>query len=94
MKNQIYLGDERFVEKMQQQLAADAPLGDIHALHTRPVAKPLADYARKHKTRDEAIIAAYRSGGYSQKQIADYFELHYSWVSRVVKKSEQERIKA
>jgi len=49
------------------------------------VAKPLADYARKFKTRDEAIVAAHRSGGYSQKAIADYFELHYSTVSKIIK---------
>lgn len=85
LKNQIYLGDDQFVATMQKRLTDDASLDDIPALHKRPVAKPLADYARKHNTRDEAIMAAYRSGGYSQKQIADYFELHYSRISKIIK---------
>jgi len=85
LKNQIYLGDDKFVERMQRKLTEDVPLYDIPALHKRPVAKPLADYARKFKTRDEAIVAAHRSGGYSQKAIADYFELHYSTVSKIIK---------
>ena len=93
LKHQIYLGDKQFVERMQRKLSVDQSLQDIPALHKRPVPKPLADYARKHKTRDEAIQAAYRSGGYSQKQIADYFELHYSWVSKIIKVAEQERNK-
>lgn len=86
LKNQIYLGDDQFVEKMQRKIADDAPLSDVPALHKRPVARPLADYVRKHPSRDQAIIAAYRSGGFSQKQIADHFEVHYSWVSKIVKK--------
>jgi putative transposase len=49
LKNQIYVGDEQFVSRMQRQLPADAPLRDIPSLHKRPVGKPLADYARKHK---------------------------------------------
>jgi putative transposase len=93
LKNQIYLGDAQFVVKMQKQLTDDALLDDIPILHKRPVAKPLADYARKHKTRDEAIMAAYCSGGYNQKQIADYFELHYSRVSKIIKNVEQARVK-
>ena len=87
LKNQIYLGDEQFVKRMQRHVDTDASLSEVPALHKRPVPKPLADYARKHPLRDQAIIAAYRSGGYSQKQIADYFELHYSWVSKLIKKS-------
>ena len=85
LKNQIYLGDDQFVEQMQRQVMDDQSLEGIPSLHKRPVAKPLAEYASKHRTRDEAILAAYRSGGYSQKQIADYFELHYSRVSKIVR---------
>jgi len=44
LKNQIYLGDEQFVEQMQRQLGGDQSLADIPSLHKRPVAKPLADW--------------------------------------------------
>jgi putative transposase len=32
------------------------------------------------------MLRAYASGGYSLKEIGDYFSLHYSRVSRLVKK--------
>lgn len=87
LKNQIYLGDEQFVERMQRQLNGDQSLDEVPSLHRRPVRKPLVDYARKDRPRNEAIIAAYHSGGYTQKQIADHFEVQYSWVSKLIRKS-------
>ncbi|MBP3974042.1 MarR family winged helix-turn-helix transcriptional regulator [Pseudoxanthomonas spadix] len=34
------------------------------------------------------MLAAYRSGGYSMKEIGAYFGLHYSTVSRIVRAGE------
>ncbi|MBV7317637.1 helix-turn-helix domain containing protein, partial [Shewanella sp. NIFS-20-20] len=34
----------------------------------------------------EAIVNAYASGGYTQKQIGDHFGLHYSQISRIIAK--------
>ena len=47
--------------------------------------KPLAYYARLHPDRDEAIAAAFASGGYTLAEIGDYFCLHYSRVSKIVR---------
>jgi DNA-directed RNA polymerase specialized sigma subunit len=44
----------------------------------------LAQIAEAHE-RDEAILRAYASGGYSLKEIGDHFGLHYSRVSRILK---------
>jgi len=41
--------------------------------------------SRGHE-RDEAILRAYASGGYSLKEIGIHFDLHYSRVSRIVNK--------
>ena len=38
-----------------------------------------------------AIALAFTSGGYPQKDIAEYFGVHYSIVSRVVKGVEEEK---
>jgi len=35
--------------------------------------------------RNDAIISAYKSGGYTLKEVRDYFNLHYSTVSGIVK---------
>jgi putative transposase len=84
LKQQIYLGDERFIEKMQARLDDVTSLDEIPATQRRAPAKPLEHYARTHRRRDEAIKAAYRSGGYSMKAIGEHFGLHYSMVSRIV----------
>jgi DNA-directed RNA polymerase specialized sigma subunit len=36
---------------------------------------------------DHALYQAYLGGGYSLKEIGDHFGLHYSRVSRIVKKA-------
>ncbi len=41
--------------------------------------------SEKYKIRNEAIISAYAGGGYSLKEIGDYFDLHYSTVSGIIK---------
>lgn len=37
--------------------------------------------------QDPAMAAAYRSGDYTMKQIADYFGVHYAIVSRAVRRA-------
>ncbi|WP_254868999.1 hypothetical protein [Vibrio hepatarius] len=46
----------------------------------------LEEYEQATENRNDAIIAALASGGYTQKQIGEYFGLHYSRVSRIVAK--------
>ena len=40
-------------------------------------------------TRDEAIIAAHASGGYSYQQIAEHFDVHFTTVGRIVRAAKQ-----
>lgn len=89
LKNQIYLGSDAFVDKMQSRLAPDKDLSEIPAAQRRPVAKPLDHYARKSRDRNEAIRRAYESGGYGLKAIGKHFGLHYSRVSRIVTAGEK-----
>lgn len=49
----------------------------------------LDEYQKKSATRNEAIIKAYKSGGYTMKQIGEYFKVHYSVVSRIVSASKK-----
>jgi len=43
----------------------------------------LAD--QTHADRDQAIKAAYASGGYTMQEIGDYFALHQSRISKIVR---------
>lgn len=85
LKNQIYLGDEAFVDDMQCKISPDTDLSEIPSSQKRPVAKPLDYYEKKYSDRNTALIKGYESGAYSMKEIGEYFDLHYSRVSRIVK---------
>lgn len=58
-------------------------------MQRRPMAKPLAWYEQKYKGRDEAIAHAYFSADYTMKEISVWFKIHYSTVSRAVKKADK-----
>jgi len=85
LKNQIYLGDENFVDEMQSKVLPESDLSEIPSSQKRQVAKPLAYYDKKYVDRNTAILKAYESGGYNMKEIGDYYVLHYSRVSRILK---------
>lgn len=85
LRNQVFLGDEVFVESMQRLIDADKELSEIPVRQRRALPKKLSFYAGKYKTRNEAIVMAYASGGYSLKEVGDYFGLHYSTVSGIIK---------
>ncbi len=85
LRNQIYLGSEEFVEEMQCNIKQDKDLSEIPSSLKRQVTKPLSYYENKYSERNGSIIKAYESGGYSLKEIGDYFELHYSRLSWIVK---------
>ena len=95
LRQQLYLGDEQFVHRQQKQHKTEKDLSEIPKKQRRQVVKPLGFYAAKYKHRNDGIYTAYTSGGYSQKEIADYFNLHYSTVSKLVKqyeKAKKERV--
>jgi putative transposase len=84
LKGQIYLGSAAFVENMQRFCDTGRDLREIPRAQRRAVPKTLAEYRALAGQRDEAILQACCSGAYSQKEVADYFGLHYSRVSKIV----------
>ena len=91
LKSQIYLGSETFVADLQaiyDKNKDDHDLKEIPRLQRRPIAKPLSWYEQKYKGRDEAIAQAYFSADYTMKEISVWFKVHYSTVSRAVRKAE------
>ena len=93
LKNQIFLGDEQFVEDMQCKLNLNQELSEIPRAQRRKVPKPLDYYSNRYKDRNAGIIAAYQSGGYSMKAIGDHFGVHYSSVSKIIKAGENSQFK-
>ncbi len=89
LRGQIYLGREKFVRAMQKQAEKKESLTEIPRAQRRPIAKSLSHYEKSHPNRDEAIVNAYATGDYTLQDIAEYFELHYTTISRIVKRHEQ-----
>ena len=85
LQNQIFLGSEKFVNKKQNLINKKESLSEVPRLHKRKIPKPLGYYERKYKDQRKAICNAYLSGGYTLKEIGDYFQKHYSTISRIVK---------
>ena len=85
LRHQMYLGSNHFVEEMLGMIGEERSLSEIPSAQRRPVPKSLVYYEGKSLDRDSAIVLAYKSGGYSMKDIGDYFGLHYSRVSRIIK---------
>ena len=81
VRNQIFLGDELFVERMAAQ--AECNTREVPKAQRR--VKSLKAYECEHKHRDTAIRAAYDSGTYTLPQIGAHFGLHYSTVSRIAR---------
>ena len=87
LKNQVFLGSDAFVERTSRMIDNDKDLSDIPASQRRSVPKSLEYYGDNSPNRNTAIVSAYKSGGYSMKEIGEYFGLSYSMVSRILKDS-------
>ncbi len=86
LRKQIYMGSDQFIDSMLQGFAKDKKIfAAIPQLQRRKLPKSLDEYCNEENSRNEAIRAAFNSGGYTMKQIGEYFKLHYTSISRIVK---------
>lgn len=87
LKNQIYLGSDEFVERMTANIGSAEDLSEIPSAQHRPPPRSLEHYKSEALSRDQAIADAYFSGGYTQAEIGRHFGLHYSRISRIIKRA-------
>lgn len=87
LRNQIFLGDEEFVLRAQAQ-TAQLNIAEIPRAQRRPPAQSLNQYRESAPSLPAAMAAAFASGDYSMAEIARHFGVHYSTVSRAVRRSE------
>jgi putative transposase len=87
LQYRILLGDETFIARHQLiQYGLEGDLLEIPFKQRSAAPLPLAENQAQTVGKHQAIYNAFRSGGYTQKQIGDYFGLHYSQISRLVAK--------
>lgn len=85
LRQQIYLGDEKFVTRMQRKAKVKGDELSIPRAQRRKPAPSLAALATRHPHRDDAIVAAYATGTYSYREIADHFGIHLATVGRIIR---------
>ncbi len=87
LKGQIYLGSDEFVAKYQPgRLIREIPRRQTQA--RRPSLREL--FGGRWST-GVAIVSAYREYGYRLAEIANHLEVHYSTISRHLRKAEGTR---
>ena len=90
LSQQIYLGSEGFIKEAQTAFAGSLEIEEVPRLQRRKPAKPLSYYAETTPSHKAAMRTAYLTGDYTLAEIARFFGVHYSTVSRAVG-SEQKR---
>ncbi len=85
-RQQIYLGDERFVERMQAKAQVQGDELSIPKSQRRAPAASLEVISGKYRDRDAAIVAAYATGAYSYREIGEHFGIHLATVGRIIRK--------
>jgi len=86
LTRQVFLGHDDFVSTAQAKAKGRFD-NNIPKVQQLAPAKPLHQIADAHKSRNDAIVAAYQSGAYSYSQIADFFNIHFTTVGRIVRGS-------
>jgi len=87
ISNQVFLGSAEFVKEHLELLKTqEGDLSEVPQKQRRRAALALTEYAQQCSSRNDAIRTAYASGGYTLKEVGDYFQLHYSRVSKIVAK--------
>ena len=89
LRQQIYLGGERFIVRIQKHANVDGDLSEVPRAQRWAPAKPLAYFETKFGDSAEAMAQAFLLGHYTLAQIARHFGVHYSTVSRAVRNHEK-----
>lgn len=86
LRAQLYLGDEQFVERTRNQIRINGDMAEIPRTQREPRPREIAYFRQTYSERDEGIVRAYATGAYTMNQIARCYNIHYSTVSRVLKR--------
>ena len=92
LKGQVYLGDERFMEKIKDLRRNDREIPRYQRKAAKPDLHLLFAKIRSREARNKAIYAAHVIHRYTLQQIGDHVGLHYTTVSRIVRDEQQKML--
>ena len=87
LNRQMFLGDDRFVARMQKRGAKASHDVSIPKAQRRARAPELSVIAARHRSKEAVMVAAHATGQYSYQQIAEYLGVHFTTVGRAVRLS-------
>ena len=93
LNRQIFLGNDRFVERMQAKQEGLSDAVGVPNVQKRPPATPLDKISSEYDDRNKGILASYATGEYSYQQIADHYGLHFTTVGKIVRRARVEQSK-
>lgn len=91
-KGQLFLGQDNFIDKIKHLVQGKEKLKEIAKKQryvTRPPLTEILKY-KDQKSKKQAMYEACLQYGYTLKEIAEYIGVHYTTVSKVIKRIEQE----
>ena len=84
LRQQIYLGDDAFIERMQTRAETASLIDNEILLAHRSKPLPLSHWLANSRTREEALRRAHLESGMSMSAIAAELNLSVSRVSRLI----------
>ena len=96
LKGQIFYGTDEFIEQFRGLLDKKGSIKEVPRLQryaARPSLSELfgEENGEENKAEDGVIYAAYVRYGYTMKEIAEHWGLHYASISRAIKRVERTR---
>ena len=91
VKGQLFLGEEGFIDKIRQLIRGKETLKEIPRVQryiTRPSLEEIFKDKHGEKISESKAYEAHIRYGYTLKDIARHLGVHYTTVSRMVKKTE------
>ena len=92
IKGQLFLGQENFIDEIKHLMRGKEKLKEI-TREQRYVTRPPLNEILKHKdkkSKEQVMYEAHLQYGYTLKDIAEYIGVHYTTVSRAIKRIEGE----
>ncbi|MGR3303946.1 MAG: helix-turn-helix domain-containing protein [Candidatus Scalindua sp.] len=89
IKGQVFLGVEKLVEKYRKLVKKKESIKEIPRVQRYAHRPALGNLFSKNKNRDRSIYEAYVRYGYTMKEIAEYLCVHYTTISRIIRRIEK-----
>ncbi len=89
VKGQIFLGSDDFMENIERLIGKQGKLSEIPKKQLYVNRPFLNDIFQNRDKKEERIYQAYQNYGYTLKDIAKHLGVHYTTISRVIKKIEE-----